>query len=492
VTGETYTLSITINAFLSDYISTWIDWNQDEDFLDAGESFTVATNTGSNGPHTVDVTIPIDAAIGNTVMRVTVKYQSAPSSDEVFGSGEVEDYTVAVTAADNTPFFSQQITGGDIAFDALGMRSNAAFSGGTLTPSLSITGISATDTIVSAWLYVSELDFGAIDTTFTLNATSVSAVPVDSSSDPNWASNQVVSVRADVKSIVTGNGTYTLGGASDLGADDYEGAVLVVVYSDTASAISHIVTVSDKSTTVTNTTALIPLTFNDGDTLPVIPLSGSLLLASFDAQDSKNENALFFEATTADSATSIIAANSWGSDLGEAETFTIDIASLVARADTGASLTQVSEVGLDYLVYPFWATVIQATTPVLSVQVRDSTFTFGTSPLNAWLSPQSSVVINDGDMNEDFVAQVAQFSDGSNAWDISASANGADSIRAQWSITSDTGPWSNITAYASDFTIATNVAVDDSITLWFRVLTPKSTASFDEHSSPITVTAQQY
>jgi hypothetical protein len=128
----------------------------------------------------------------------------------------------------------------------------------------------------------------------------------------------------------------------------------------------------------------------------------------------------------------------------------------------------------------------------LSVLVSDSTFAFGTNLLDTWLSPQSSILTNDGTAAENFLGRISQFTDGSNNWAISVSANGADSIRAQWSTDSDTGPWSDVSAYDTDFTIATNVAVSDSVIFWFRIQTPLSTSSYDQHSSTLTVTAQAY
>jgi len=130
--------------------------------------------------------------------------------------------------------------------------------------------------------------------------------------------------------------------------------------------------------------------------------------------------------------------------------------------------------------------------PVISVLVSNSTFSFGTQPLNTWLTPQTSVITNDGTLAENFIGRISQFTDGSNTWGISASANGADIIRAQWSTTSETGPWTDISAYDTDFTIATNVAVDGSVNFWFRIQTPTSTSSYNEHSSTLTVTAQEY
>jgi hypothetical protein len=126
----------------------------------------------------------------------------------------------------------------------------------------------------------------------------------------------------------------------------------------------------------------------------------------------------------------------------------------------------------------------------LSVAVSNSNFAFGIQSLNTWLTPQTSVIRNDGTAAENFVGQISQLTDGTNIWAISPTANGADSIRAQWSTTSSTGPWTNISAYASDFTIATGVAASDSVTFWLRILTPTATTSFSPFSSTLTVTAQ--
>jgi len=51
------------------------------------------------------------------------------------------------------------------------------------------------------------------------------------------------------------------------------------------------------------------------------------------------------------------------------------------------------------------------------------------------------------------------------------------------------GSCTNISAYDTDFTIATNVAVGYSANFWFRIQTPTNTSSYNEHSSTVTVIA---
>lgn len=139
-----------------------------------------------------------------------------------------------------------------------------------------------------------------------------------------------------------------------------------------------------------------------------------------------------------------------------------------------------------------WRGQIASFKPELSVGVSNPTFSFGAQTLDTWLTPQSTSIINHSPMAENFVGSISQFTDGANTWGISSSANGADTVRAQWSTNSETGPWTDILAYDADFTIATNVAAHDSLTFWLRIQTPTSTTSYDEYSSTLTVTAQEY
>jgi chitodextrinase len=80
----------------SEGYAVWIDYNKDGDFGDAGEQvFSAATskNTSVSGSFTVAAA----TALGNTRMRVSMKYNGTPTSCESFSYGEVEDYTVNIT-----------------------------------------------------------------------------------------------------------------------------------------------------------------------------------------------------------------------------------------------------------------------------------------------------------------------------------------------------------------------------------------------------------
>ncbi|TYB78511.1 GEVED domain-containing protein [Bizionia myxarmorum] len=98
--GSPNQISVTITADSDDFVYAFIDWNQNGTLDDAGEVYTIAPGTSSVGPHTMDITVPTDAVLGNTRMRVKVGWnESTPNPCGTFSYGEIEDYTVLVGAS---------------------------------------------------------------------------------------------------------------------------------------------------------------------------------------------------------------------------------------------------------------------------------------------------------------------------------------------------------------------------------------------------------
>jgi len=81
----------------SEAYRVWIDYNADGDFADAGEQ-VFSRNKTTATPISGSFTVPTTAVTGTTRIRVSMKYNSNPTSCEVFASGEVEDYTVQIIA----------------------------------------------------------------------------------------------------------------------------------------------------------------------------------------------------------------------------------------------------------------------------------------------------------------------------------------------------------------------------------------------------------
>jgi len=96
--GQSYGITVTNgNPFDSDVCGIWVDWNQDEDFDDAGETISVSGSPGF-GPYTATITPPGSAAEGETRMRVRIVDSDYDPLDSCGTAlyGEVEDYTIEV------------------------------------------------------------------------------------------------------------------------------------------------------------------------------------------------------------------------------------------------------------------------------------------------------------------------------------------------------------------------------------------------------------
>lgn len=117
--------TVTISAGFSgsaytEFWNVWIDFNQDGTF-DSSELVTSGSSS-SSANLTGTFTVPSNAVLGNTRMRVSMKYNAAATPCENFGDGEVEDYTVNVTASGT----SYTVLNDDVSGEALGNESAMA------------------------------------------------------------------------------------------------------------------------------------------------------------------------------------------------------------------------------------------------------------------------------------------------------------------------------------------------------------------------------
>ncbi|TGD58699.1 M4 family metallopeptidase [Flavobacterium humi] len=81
----------------TEFWSIWIDYNKNGTFETTEQ--VVAGSSSSSGNLTGTFTVPTTALAGTTRMRVSMKYNAAPTACETFSYGEVEDYTVNIGGA---------------------------------------------------------------------------------------------------------------------------------------------------------------------------------------------------------------------------------------------------------------------------------------------------------------------------------------------------------------------------------------------------------
>ncbi|CAM3465089.1 Fibronectin type-III domain-containing protein [Flavobacterium longum] len=96
--GSAYTITVTptwTGTVYAEGYAVFIDYNQDGDFTDSGETVWSRTATTAT-PVSGTATIPATAALGTTRMRVSMRYNAVPTSCGSFTYGQVEDYTVVI------------------------------------------------------------------------------------------------------------------------------------------------------------------------------------------------------------------------------------------------------------------------------------------------------------------------------------------------------------------------------------------------------------
>ncbi len=81
----------------TEHWAVWIDFNQDGTFADSEKVVSGSSSSANNLSATVNV--PAGATLGQTRMRVSMKYNAAQTACEMFADGEVEDYTINIVSS---------------------------------------------------------------------------------------------------------------------------------------------------------------------------------------------------------------------------------------------------------------------------------------------------------------------------------------------------------------------------------------------------------
>lgn len=96
--GHTYTLYVDITSEYEgsyEYVKAWIDYNLNGVFNDSGEEIDMGLiEVNDTYRYSRTFTVPSNAALGRTVMRVSDRWIAEPTPCRVTGYGEVEDYAI--------------------------------------------------------------------------------------------------------------------------------------------------------------------------------------------------------------------------------------------------------------------------------------------------------------------------------------------------------------------------------------------------------------
>lgn len=94
-------ININLNGSLGQFIYAYVDWNNDGDFIDAGET-VYNTGTTATGDTSFGFVVPGAQAAGNYRMRIRTRSfgdsSTIDSCTQGYTTGETEDYTIAIQA----------------------------------------------------------------------------------------------------------------------------------------------------------------------------------------------------------------------------------------------------------------------------------------------------------------------------------------------------------------------------------------------------------
>ena len=101
---STYTITGSIYNDGNEYITAYIDWNRNGVF-DAGESISILSSGPYGNPlnFTKTFTVPSNAILGETKLRVVLRYAGATTPCGSYSYGETEDYKIEVKMKNPTP-----------------------------------------------------------------------------------------------------------------------------------------------------------------------------------------------------------------------------------------------------------------------------------------------------------------------------------------------------------------------------------------------------
>ena len=186
----------------------WIDWNNDGDFLDAGETM-LATTTFQGGPFIGSFAVPAAQAAGSYRMRISTSWFGTNTSCAISNRSETEDYTITVVpvppCAASTPsaLTSSSIfaTGATISWTDAAMTPNSIYNYYWNTTGIApLVGTTPTGTVTGA--------NSANLTLLTLGTTYYFWVRSNCGTPSAWVgSSNFITVNVDIINMINGSST---------------------------------------------------------------------------------------------------------------------------------------------------------------------------------------------------------------------------------------------------------------------------------------------
>jgi hypothetical protein len=284
--GVPSTLSVTILADASEYVYAFIDWNQDGDFVDADEVYTVASSVSTAGPHSVQITPPNSATPGSTRMRIMLDFGgSVPNSCKSGTYGEAEDYTVNVVTS---PCVAPP-TAGNASSSKINACSGENFN-------LSLTGNSLGSGQTYKWQYSltgnapwTDVDTAKLSPVYTISQTTSTYYRCAVTCTGNTVYSDSVQV---VTPALIAGGTYTINGALPTGGGNFATFAEAIDYIKCGISAPVVFNVATGSGPYTITTPLSLPKINGTSATNTITFNGNGESIIYNTSDANNRTAI--------------------------------------------------------------------------------------------------------------------------------------------------------------------------------------------------------
>ena len=233
----------------NEYWRIWIDYNGDKDFDETNElAFDAGAVSNTTKTGTINV---LSTASGTTRMRISMKYNAAPTTCEAFGYGEVEDYTVtfgsvapdtqaptAPTSLAASSVAQTTLTLGWIAStDNVGITGYDVYKGGVLLASItattySVTGLTAS-TAYSFYVKAKDAAGNVSTASSTINVTTTAASDTQAPTAPTSLAASSVA-----QTTLTLGWTASTDNVGVTGYDVYKNGSLIVTVTATTYSVT--------------------------------------------------------------------------------------------------------------------------------------------------------------------------------------------------------------------------------------------------------------
>jgi uncharacterized repeat protein (TIGR01451 family) len=171
-TGAASPLSCTINLGDATYpaiVVVWFDWNQDHDFDDADERYTVGTGLNVLGANTAatSIAVPGSALGGTTRMRIVMDANDGvtipPNSGSTVFYGDAEDYSITVIS--NPPPTTGTVTANNVTQANAGQTSYSFTVTYTDDSAVDVSTINTSDVTVTGCTVTGAIELSGMDGT---------------------------------------------------------------------------------------------------------------------------------------------------------------------------------------------------------------------------------------------------------------------------------------------------------------------------------------